>query len=282
MSGVVLLTPCLMRPNNRAANAKCMAKQRRQIRPDGIMVAAQCFEEGDYEPGIEYVVRSPEGLGFVGARNALLEAFYRSDYDYAVWMDANSWLSEPTLNDFETLLDAVRRGLVGFDAVFSTLGIMVDGDRQTCKTKADYFRRVHFMPAVQGNCDWMHGLVMVNLRKRYGWAPFIDARCDPWEGTSEDTFFSRLLKRMCRCAKLPTAVVAKPAAKTSTWMSNAGKYAYPPVDHAAVDRLVDEAVEEMPRFGERYNGGVVIDRLQTDSIADLRAYVPRSGGRGRK
>lgn len=277
-----MLTPCLMRPNNRAANARCMAKHRQQIGPDGVMVAAQCFEEGDYEPDVEYVVRSPEGLGFVGARNALLEAFYRSDYDYAVWMDANSWFSESTLNDVETLLDAVRCGAVGFDAVFSTLGIMADGDRQTCKTKADYFRRVHLMPAVRGNCDWMHGLVMANLRKRYGWSPLIDERCDPCKGTSEDVFFARLLKRACRCAKLPTAVVSKPAAKTSTWMSDAGAYAYPPIDHAAVDGLVDEAMAGRPRFGERYNGGIVFDRLQTDSIADLRAYVPRSGRKGRK
>ena len=55
---------------------------------DEFIVNDQEFMPQDYKPGFTYIGKHKERQGFVKGRNQLLEYFYNSDADYAIWMDA--------------------------------------------------------------------------------------------------------------------------------------------------------------------------------------------------
>ena len=89
MNKVMLMVPCLMLDTNRKRNKKCIDAARR-LEFDKIVVCAQQFQESDKTDGVEYIGNHAEGIGFVQARNELLKFFYESDFDYAMWLDANA------------------------------------------------------------------------------------------------------------------------------------------------------------------------------------------------
>lgn len=238
---VVLLIPCLMLDNNRAANMKALRYAKENYGVDEIVVNDQCFDATDYEPGVTYIGHHSQRQGFVKGRNQLLEWFYDSDADYAVWMDGNAWVSKTTLNDFRTLLSIAKNGLP-VDIVFSTLGIYVSGERIEARKMPDHSDKIRLVKAA--GCDWFHAMFMANLNKKYGIRPLIDARCNPGVGVSEDVYFARLLKKIATCRQCPTIIVSKPSNKTSTWIADKGGYKYEKIDYATVDRMIEENIRE--------------------------------------
>ena len=110
MAKIMALIPCLMLPNNRSFNLKAMKETRDLLGLDCCVVYDQCFSDADYTElyGFEYIAHSKERMGWVEPRNKLLEHFYNSDFDYAFWIDANSTVSKPTLNDLLTIIRAVQ------------------------------------------------------------------------------------------------------------------------------------------------------------------------------
>lgn len=264
MAKVVMLTPCLMLDTNRRKNKEAMAHARASYPIDAFAVNAQGFQPDDYEEGVTYIGNYPSGVGFVKARNELLEWFYASDYDWAIWMDANARVSTSAMNDFLTVLDAVKRDVLDIDVIFSTLGLTLSQGRIVAKQDKQYFEEVKLI-SFKGGYEWMHGLFMRNFRKVYGIEPMIRWDCDPRKGTSEDVFFALLLRKLFDCRLAPTLQITKPPSKYSTWMTNAGSYDYPKIDWRTVKAMV-EVYCRKNNF-ERVRGTKSTIRLQR--VADM-------------
>lgn len=274
MNKVMLLTPCLMLDSNRQRNRKCIDAARR-LEFDKVVVCAQGFQDADKSDGVEYIGNHAAGIGFVAARNELLEYFYASDYDYAMWLDANACFSRPCLNDLHTLLDALKTGKVPVDVVFATLGLQISESRIKARKMADHKEVIRLVP-VKGGYDWMHGMAIKNFRKYYGIEPYIDAYCDPRKGTSEDVFFAQMCKYLFDCRLLPTLIVAKPLNKFSTWVADKSGYKYPPINWPVVKRMVFRHCQKCgfePVL--KTQGTITINRVQKD-IQTVGKYVSRT------
>lgn len=243
MKKIVILTPCLMLDNTRDINKTAMAFNFEHLKPDCYAVYDQCFTEEDRDPRYTYIANADRRMGWVPARNGLLRWFYESDYDYAFWIDANSKLSISTVNDASTIFEYLRNDkLPQVDTIFSTLGMWVSEDRRMMKMADDYFDKVHLIPAKNNKSyNWMHGLFIKNFKKYYNQEFYIDERCDVMQGTAEDVFFSRLLRRVSRAYVAPTIICNKPDSSKSCTMANGkGTYEYPPVKFDVVDGYIQE------------------------------------------
>lgn len=279
MMKVVALTPCLMLPNNEKYNKKCL-EQNYSLGFDEYVIYDQCFAESDFDPRFTYIGHAKERVGWVAARNALLEWFYNSDYDYCFWIDANSAVTKTSMNDIHTILKNLREGnLSQCDAIFGTLGMWVSQDRIIAKSAEDYKQKVHLIPAKNNKSyNWMHGLILHNFKKYNNQEFYIDTRCDTKVGIAEDVYFSRLLRQFTSCWVAPTVVCSKPTSQASTtFASNDGKYNYPPVDYTTIERFITERA-----FENSYKHcsptvvpqEIILDR--TDFMKDeLKDYAPR-------
>lgn len=238
---IVLLVPALMLDTNRKQNNRALDWALTHYHVDKVVINAQEFKDSDYreDPRIEYI-KNEKRQGFVNARNQLLEWFYSSDYDWAVWMDANAKVSKPTLNDFVTVVEGIRKGIVTSDVVLSTLGIYLSTQRIIARKNLQHGEKVFLAPTLKRECLWMHGLFMKNFRKVYGVSPLISQQCDPRKGLSEDVYFVLLLKRLFNVKACPTIIVSKPSSATSTWMTNEGSYDYAKLLYPLLDKMVME------------------------------------------
>ena len=137
---IVMLMPCLMLENNRKVNNQALDYALEHYDVDLIAINAQEFEEYDYRPNekIKYINRHAKRQGFVKGRNQLLEWFYASDYDWAVWLDANAKVTKTTLNDFRTVIDAIRSGSIEVDVILSSLGIYISESRIIARGASDH------------------------------------------------------------------------------------------------------------------------------------------------
>lgn len=228
---IITLSPCLMQENTRKANSTALNQLYDTFKFDEYVVYDQCFEETDYHPGFKYIGHAKQKMGWVASRNALLEYFYNSDADYAFWIDANSTVTKTCWNDVTTLIDSIQKGKLNqCDAIFATLGIWVSQDRIQAKSAPDFMQNIHLIPARNDKSyNWMHGLIIKNFKKYYGQEFMIDPRCNMLEGTPEDVFFARLLRKYAACYVAPTITISKPSNKASTWAHNLNNYDYPPV-----------------------------------------------------
>lgn len=247
MAKIMALVPCLMLPNNHDINMKAMKDTYEHLKPDVFAVYDQCFSESDFIEEFTYIGNAKERMGWVEPRNKLLEYFYNSECDYAFWIDANSTVSKPTLNDLVTIWNSVKEDKLNFcDAIFSTLGMWVSQDRITYKSAEDFFDNVHLIAAKNDKSyNWMHGLIHKNFKKYYNQEFYIDERCDTKKGTPDDVYFARLLRRFANCFVAPTVVLNKPNSKAScTWANEKGTYDYPPVLYDVVDDYIMESAEK--------------------------------------
>lgn len=238
---IMLLIPCLMLENNRDINRKSMKQNWEQLNCDELVCYDQMFNEEDKNPDYTYIGHADKRMGWVEPRNKLLEYFYNSDYDYALWIDANSTVSGTTLNDARTIIDNVKAGnLEQCDAIFATLGMWVSSDRIQLKKQEDYLDTVHLIPVkLNKSYNWMHGLIHKNYKKYYGQEFYIDERCDTRQGTPDDVYFARVLRRFSNAYVAPTVVYNKPSSKMScTWANEKGTYDYPPVLFDIVDNYI--------------------------------------------
>lgn len=286
MKKVCCLIPCLMRDNNRKANIKYITENIERMNADKYIIYAQCFNASDYatleHSKVEFIGRKDEPQGFVKPRNELLEYFYNSDYDYAVWIDANASITSTTLNSYLTVLDALRSEKIDVDAIFSSLGIIASSERIHLATQDDYFDVVKLLPASRysiRNCPWLHSCFIKNFNLYYKEKIFIDESCDPWKGTSEDTYLSTLLRQCGRCYLCPSICVSKPPAKTSTWMHNSvdenGKatYGYPPIDWDTIQETVVKALRDI-KIRNLSSSIIEIDRVD-EYKSNLQEYKSR-------
>ena len=272
---IVMLIPALMQDNNRKANHSAMAYGKEFYPVDEFIVNDQCFREDDYRDGFTYIGHHSDKQGFVKTRNQLLDYFYNSDADYAIWMDANGKISKSTLNDFCTIVNALRSGKVNLDVIYTTLGINISGERIAIKKLPDYFDNVYLVKFKSGY-KWMHGMIMKNFKKYYNQAPMIDDRCDPHVGTSEDIYFAKLLRKIYDYRLAPTVVVTKPSNKTSTWVADKSGYKYPKPDYDTVDGYIKENLTRQTLPAQaKSNNTIIISREETYKCW-LKPYKPKS------
>lgn len=271
---VVLLVPALMLDNNRKANHTAMSYAIEHYPVDEIIVNDAEFREDDYREGFHYIGHHRERQGFVKTRNQLLEYFYNSDADYAIWMDANGRVSKPTLSDFVTIVEALKSNKIEPDVLFSTLGIIISQERMTAKKMPDYFDKAFIVDFEKGY-EWMHGLVIKNFKKYYGITPYIDDRCDPRKLAPEDIYFTRLLKKLFNCKLMPGVVITKPNNKTSTWVADKKGYDYPKVDYTVIDKYVRDNLSKFESHRKQLVPcTIALDRLESYKEF-LKPYKPR-------
>ena len=280
MATICGLTPCLMLDNTRDINKKSITSNMAHLELNAWALYDQGFTEQDYIEGCEHIANEPSRAGWVKARNGLLKWFYNSDYDYAFWIDANSTLSKPTINDARTIVDALKADkLSDCDAIFGTLGMWVSQDRIIAKSQDDFMQNVHLIPAKNNKSyNWMHGLFIKNFKKYYSQEFYIDERCDTLKGIPDDVYFARLLRKFASCWVAPTVVCNKPTSKHSCTMDNGkGTYEYPPVLFDVVDSyILDSADKHKYKICNPYKVANEIILPRGDYMRDLiKPYVPR-------
>ena len=246
---IVMLMPCLMLDNNRKVNNQALDYALEHYAVDMIAINDQEFKDYDYRENnrIQYIGRHPERRGFVNGRNDLLRWFYDSDYDWAVWLDANAKITKTSLNDFATVIDAIKGGTIEVDVILSTLGIYISSTRIAARSSADHLENVKLTKVEGTENAWMHAMFMKNFKKEYGMEPLIHETCDPRIGLSEDVYFVQLCKKLFEVRQCPTITVTKPSNKASTWMSKGSRYDYTPIDWKAINRLVKASSYEAPK-----------------------------------
>lgn len=267
---ICILIPCLMTDNNRKANYSAM-EFAKTYGADEIVVYAQEFKPEDYKDGFTYIGNKETRQGFVTPRNELLKWFYESDYDYAFWVDANEKVSTSCINEIDTVFAALRNGLE-INCMLATMGIQISAERLLAKKRKDYKNSVYLLRSKKGY-EWFHGMINRNYKKYCGVEIYIDERCDPHTGLSEDVYLPRLLRRLFECQLCPTLILSKPSNKTSTWMNGKGSYDYPPIDLPKLDEFIGENLS-------RYKGvkGVSIpdcmrlERVNTESLLYIKPY----------
>lgn len=280
---IMLLMPCLMLETNRKANLKAQKYALERYKGiDKFVIYDQCYEESDYLDGYEYIGHAKEKMGFITPRNELLKYFYNSDYDYAIWMDGNKTVSETSLNDFNTLIDAVKSGIIDLDVILNTIGINISSERMEIKKRKDYFDYVYLLEKVH-SYEYMHGMIMKNFGKYYDEKVYISDKCDVWKGTSEDVYFINLLRKLFVTYLAPTVVVNTPSSSTSTWMTTMGSYDYPPIDYPEIKKMVEEDSKKYKvRRLEVDKLFYRIKRLDDGDKKFLKPYKPRKQNNGGK
>ena len=273
---VVMLVPCLMLDTNRDKNLDAMKYTLDNYKGiDEIVVYDQCFKENDYIDGITYIGHQKDKQGFVKPRNELLKWFYNSDYDYAVWMDGNKYVSKTSLNDFNTVIQNIKDNKIDVDFIFSTIGINISPERMELKKRPDYFTNIYLIYKIHGY-EYFHGMFMKNIKKYYQDELYMTEECDVWKGLNEDIYFSKLVRELYDTYLCPTIVINTPSSKSSTWMTNSNGYDYPPVDHPRLKEMSkDEAKKHICRKNKDRKLSYKIDRLKDSTIEDLKEYKPR-------
>lgn len=277
MKKIMLLMPCLMLDTNREKNIeaqKYMLEKYKGI--DQFVIYDQCYEKNDILNGITYIGKQKEKQGFIKSRNELLKYFYNSDYDYAIWMDGNKTVSKTSLNDFNTLINAIKTDKVDLDVIFSTIGINISPERMEIKKRPDYFKKIYLLYKIHGY-EYFHGMFMKNFKKYYDDELYISEECDVWKGLNEDVYFSILLRKLYKTYLCPTIVVNTPTSNTSTWMTNKGSYDYPTVDKPKLKEIAEEeSKKHKSRLKVNYKNIYQLDRINDENLKELKPYKSRS------
>lgn len=273
---VVMLIPCLMLDTNRDKNLEAQRYALDNYKGiDKIVIYDQCFKDSDYLDGITYIGHQKEKQGFITPRNELLKWFYNSDYDYAVWMDGNKYVSKTSLNDFNTVIDNINNNNIDVDFIFSTIGINISPERMELKKRPDYFKNIYLIYKTHGY-EYFHGMFMKNLKKYYNDELYMTDECDVWKGLNEDIYFSKLVRELYDTYLCPTIIINTPSASSSTWMTGKGSYDYPPVDHPVL--RVMAKVEASKHKAYKKEDKILVykyDRLIDNTLEDLKEYKSR-------
>ena len=262
-----------MLPNNREMNHRCIDINHTLIQPDEHVIYAQEFDDTDYRKDITYIGNISR-QGFVLPRNQLLKWFYDSDYDYAIWCDANKSISKPSENDLYNILDALRCGRVEFDVCTMSLGLIVNEQRMALRSDASYLDNVFIVPDICG-CYWFHGLIMKNFKKYYSDEYYIDKSCNPKDPVylPEDVYFTHLLCNYFTVYCCPTISWSTFSNKTSTWQQDKTCYDYPPVDHIKIKTMIQHT--QFSSHKRVLPSPISIPRTNRKSIENVTLYKPR-------
>ena len=275
MKRIMLLTPALMLDNNRKANLEAMQYALDNYSIDEFVCYDQEFKEGDYLKKYNYIGHQKERQGFVIPRNELLKYFYNSDYDYAFLIDANEKITQSSLNDLETIFEALKTDKIRSNAILTTMGIQISAERMIAKQRKDYFNSVYLLRNKKGY-EWIHGLIILNYKKYFNKEIYIDERCNPKTGIVEDVYFVRTLHRLFECQLCPTIVASKPSNKTSTWQQNANSYDYPITDNPTIDKMIKENLKNINIKGYEIDNIIRLDRIKDNNLQYLKKYKSRS------
>ena len=276
MKKIMMIIPCLMLETNREKNIEAQKYALENYKGiDKYVIYDQCFQDGDFLDGIEYIGHQKEGQGFVKPRNELLKYFYNSDYDYAIWMDGNKSVTRTSLNDFNTLIKAIKNDEIELDAIFSTIGINISSERMEIKKRQDYFKYIYLLYKIHGY-EYFHGMFMKNLKKYYNDELYMSNDCDVWEGLNEDIYFAKLIRKLYKTYLCPTIVINTPSSNTSTWMTKEGSYDYPQVDHIKLREMaLEESKKHKSRLDTNTKSVYRIERLKDETLKDLKPYKKR-------
>lgn len=276
MKKICMLTPCLMLENNRKHNLKAQKYALENYKGiDKFIIYDQSYEDGDYIDGIEYIGHQKERQGFVKSRNELLKYFYNSDYDYAIWMDGNKTVSKSALNDFNSIIQAIKEDKTNVDVILSTLGIIISKERMEVKKRSDYFKNVYLLYK-KHDYRYLHGMFMKNFKKYYDDEVYISEECDNFKGVPEDEYFVDLLRCLYKTYLCPTIVINAPSSKSSTWMCNAGSYDYPKSDKIKTKQMAEEEAKKHKKIERELQNVYKLDRINDETLDDLKPYKKRS------
>lgn len=142
-----------------------------KLMPDcKIWIVAQQYRDEDYltnYPNVEYM-KYPQPLGISGARNAILERFYASEYEYAMVTDDDALLYdyfEPETFLHEICTNPMKFASHHLDLIYplnprwSAFKDPIASEWQKHNTNF-YFRR--------RKSGWVHWVFVRNIRKAYG------------------------------------------------------------------------------------------------------------------
>lgn len=268
MKKIVVLMPCLMSDVNREVYNKVIM-DRLELKAlgmiDQLAILAINFspEELDlYSEAILITDYATEDKTIVGARNTLLKWFYDSDYDFALWTDANERLSGTTKNDLYTLLNAVKNGL-DVSVVFSTLGEFVYGQRIAARKRVEHLDEIiltRFKPTT--STMMLHFTLMINIYKYYNHKLFIPETADQSKGRPEDIVFAYMLDKALGSHLCPTIVTSRISASKSTWsgLSRSVKASEVPIDKT----WIRENIAQVPVLREPDRATLFIKRVELE------------------
>ena len=273
-----------MKDNNRHNNIKSIRYASENYGADAIAIYDQCFTDKDISamPNNTILIgKQSEPKGFIEPRNELLKWFYQSDYDYALMIDAHDKVTAPSLNDLQTVVEAVKNELIVPNVITSSIGIMVSPERILAKQRKDYEKNVWLLRCKKGY-EWLHGTIICNFKKRYEIEPTIDTRCNVHEGIVEDVYLIRLLRAITNnnIQVAPTITFSEPNSNESTWVSEEGSYNYPPTRYDIIDKLIKENIDSYAIEAISVPDATPIKRIENESYQNIKRYKPRNRNRG--
>lgn len=274
-----------MLDNNREANNFCLDLMKQIPNISEVVVYDQCFTDSDYREGFTYIAHDKERAGFIKSRNELLKWFYKSDYDYCIWLDANSYYSKTCYNDLNTIIQNICDNNIQLPVILATLGIQISPERMAIKSQEDYRDKVYILKSEKGYL-WFHGMFQKNFRKYDNQELYISEDCDVWKGLNEDVFFLTLIRRLYNVYLAPALIMTKKNSyRSSTWMSDKGSYDYPTVDMNEINKMVSNSIIENKYKSYKditYNPVFSFERIQDDTLQYLKEFQSRKKEAGCK
>jgi len=284
MKKIVVLMPCLMSDANREVYSKVIA-DRLELKALGIIdqlvILAIDFSPEELNLFSEAVLITDyvtKDRTIVGARNTLLKWFYDSDYDFALWTDANERLTGTTKNDLYTLLNAVRNGL-DVSVVFSTIGEIVYGQRIEARKRIEHLDEIiltRFKPTT--STMTLHFTLMVNINKYFNYELYIPETVDQSKGRPEDVVFAYMLDRALGSHLCPTIITSRISTSKSTWsgLSRSVKASEVPIDKA----WIRKNIAQVPVLREPDNTTLFIKRVALEKEKVTKYKERRKGAKG--
>lgn len=237
---IVLLMPALMLDYMRDDYNKALDYALEHYGVDKIVIFAQAFQDMDYrdDDRIEYIGKLEKGLGIMKARNGLLNWFYDSEYEWAVCMDSCDKISLTTINDFRTVIEAIKNDQIEVDAITSTFGQNISGLRIAARAAEDHLENIKLVASsADSESHYFQGLFMRNFNKVYGMRVMVDETLDIHNGATDDLYYVLLLRRLFDVRQCPTIVFSVPSGnRASTWMQGDTRYA--PAQYAYLNWLI--------------------------------------------
>lgn len=273
---LVLLMPMLMMDHNRKDYNKAIDYALEHYDVDLIAINAQEFKESDYrdDPKIAYVLKYDTRQGNSRSRNQLLEWFYNSEYEWAVMMDAGDKITKTTLNDFRTVVDAVKRDIIEVDVITSTFGNNISGIRIAARAAEDHLENIKLVEqTADSESHFFQGLFMRNFNRDYGMKVYIEENLDFDKGVMNDPYFVLLLRRLFEVRQCPTIVFSVPGNnRASTWMTDQTKY--PKTQYPTIKKLVAEAPYKPLKRSKSFRKTYILPRVEYMREA-VTVYKPR-------
>lgn len=282
MHKVCALVPSLVTPVNEKTVFRRIEQLHNTLGINTVVVYDQCWGPRPEEPWLKQIGRKTKPCGFVTPRNALLEWFYDSDFDYALLMDSTAGVSKPQQNAFLTLLSWLETEDCPYDVIKTVFQLWVSTEGILDHRRGNYDKTilvstVEVPPKVRDGT--LNGLFIANFAKKYSERPLIPEVCDPMKGLPEDVFLLNLLTRLYQTGLCSSLGVFKPnGPQLSTWRpSQKALYDYPPIKKDDLDAIIKDYVRvNQLKCRKTFMSKNVFEIPRVDQYKDLvREFKPR-------